>query len=140
MSGRLKVVIIAGSGELDRVLHALNYATVAADREGNEVSVALEPQALSACKKENPLRIFSPAFQEDAENMMDRVKQAGFPITVAETIKFAKEGGVKIYACTPCAAIMCNLKEEDFLPEIQLVEPDKLVNDIILAADKILRI
>lgn len=136
----MKVVIIAGSGELDRVLHALNYARVAAGREGNEVSVALEPQALPAFRKENPLRIFSPALQEDAEKMMDRVKQAGFPITVAETIKFAKQAGVKIYACAPCAAIMCNLKEVDLLPEVQLVDPDKFVNDIILAADKIYRI
>jgi len=28
----------------------------------------------------------------------------------------------------------------DLLPEVQLVDPDKFVNDIILAADKIYRI
>ena len=81
------------------------------------------------------------AIQKVAENMSARLRAAGFPGTIPEMLKATKGAGLKIYTCKAGAALLANVKEADLLPEIELVEPpDKLVNDIVLAADKILRV
>ena len=134
----MKIVVAAGSVEVDRVMLALAVAQIAAGREGNEVSVSLSPWALLACKKENPTVLYSPAL--DVESLLGRITEFGFPATVPEWLKATKEAGLKIYACKVGAALIANAKEADLLPEIELMEPDKLVNDVLLAADKILTV
>lgn len=133
-----KMTIIAFSGDLDKTIAAFNLATGAA-AAGMEVTMFFTFWGLNIIKKnERPVK--SKGLMRKMLNLMNKggskrlplsrfhmmglgtqmmkklMKEAKMP-SVDELIAMAKEGGVKLIACTTTMAAM-DISKDDFIPEI----------------------
>jgi peroxiredoxin family protein len=133
-----KVTLVVFSGEMDRALAAFNIAVGAASM-GMEVSMFFTFWGLNILKKnEGPIR--SKGSMRKMLNFMNRGGAKRLPLSrfhmlglgkwmmgrlmresrspsVEEMIAVAKQGGVKLIACTTTIGMM-GISKEAFIPEV----------------------
>lgn len=133
-----RVTIVVFSGEMDKVLAALNIATTASAM-GMEVSMFFTFWGLNVLKKDQ-VALRGKGLMRKMLNLMNRGAAESLPLSrfnmfglgpwmmkklmnesklpsVEEMLKIAKDSGVKIIACTTTIGMM-GLSKEDFIPDI----------------------
>lgn len=110
-----KLVIVVSRGTLDGLYPPLILATTAA-AQGMEAHMYFTFGGMKLLTKQMANTLMpSVDLGLSSEQLQELLKKGGMP-TVQEMLKRAKEGGVKIHACSPTMALFGTGKE-DLIPE-----------------------